>query len=68
VKALNGHYDGKYIVLDEPAALKPNTKVKIIAAENADTDADLARECARLSEPTFERIWDNPLDSDYDKL
>ena len=68
MKTLNGHYDGKHIVLDEPATLKPNTKVKIIAVESDETDADLTRACARLAEPTFKKIWDNPLDADYDKL
>ena len=68
MKTWNGHFDGKHIVLDEPATLTPNTRVKVIAAENGETDADLARECARLSEPVFEKIWDNPLDADYDKL
>ena len=65
---LNGHFDGKYIVLDEPATLKPNTKVKIVAAEIGDAEADLARDCAQLSEGVFRRIWDNPLNADYDKL
>ncbi len=68
MKALSGHFDGKYVVLDEPAALKPNTKVKVIAVEGADGDGDLAREYARLSEATFSKIWDNPLDAEYDKL
>lgn len=68
VKALSGHFDGKYIVLDEPATLKPNTKVKVIALENAETDADLAASYARLAEPVFKKIWDNPLDAEYDKL
>ena len=68
MKTLNGHFDGKYIVLDEPATLKPNTKVKIIAAENGETDADLAGDCARQSEAVFKKIWDNPLDADYDNL
>ena len=68
VKTLNGHFDGKYIVLDEPATLTPNTKVKVITVENGETDADLVRECARLSETVFRKIWDNPLDADYDKL
>jgi hypothetical protein len=68
VKTFNAHFDGKYIVLDEPAALRPNAKVKVIAAENGETDADLTRECASASEAVFKKIWDNPLDADYDKL
>ena len=68
MKTLSGHFDGKNIVLDEPATLKPNTKVKIIAAEDGETDADLARDYSKLSEDVFKKIWDNPLDADYDKL
>jgi hypothetical protein len=65
---LNGHFDGKVVVLDEPAQLKPNTKVKVIAAGIDETDAGLAEGYARLSELAFQKIWDNPLDADYDKL
>ena len=62
---LNAHFDGKVIVLDEPADLKPNDKVKVIAL---DADEEVVRDFARLSEPAFQKIWDNPLDADYDKL
>ena len=62
---LNAHFDGKVIVLDEPADLEPNEKVKVIAL---DADDEVVREFARLSEPAFQKIWDNPLDADYDKL
>lgn len=68
MKALSGHFDGKYVVLDEPTTLKANTRVKVIAVENGETEADLTRSCARLSEATFNKIWDNSLDADYDKL
>ena len=64
VKTLNAHFDGKVVVLDEPADLKPNDKVKVIAPERDDAVSDFAR----LSEPAFQKIWDNPLDADYDKL
>ena len=67
-ETLNAHFDGKYIVLDEPAELKPNAKVKVIALDAHDADASLADDFARLSEPTFRAIWDNPLDADYDHL
>ena len=72
MRTLSGHFDCKHIVLDEPVALKPNTRVKIIAIESstniAEVDAELIRGCERLSEATFQKIWDNPLDADYDKL
>jgi hypothetical protein len=68
VKALNGHFDGKHIVLDDPVALKPNTRVKIIAVESGSADEEIIHGCARLSESVFQKIWDNPLDADYDKF
>jgi hypothetical protein len=68
MRTLNGHFDGKFIVLDEPAHLKINAKVKVIAIDPGQTDDALMENFTRLSEPVFEKIWDNPLDADYDKL
>ena len=68
MKTLSAHFDGKNIVLDEPAELKPNTKVRVLVPEDGETDAEIVGACARLSEPAFEKIWDNPLDAEYDKL
>jgi len=68
MQTLNGHFDGKHIVLDDPVALKPNTRVRVIALEDGASDAKLISSCACLSESVFQRIWDNPLDADYDKL
>ena len=68
MKTLNAHFDGKNIVLDKPIHLKPDTKLRVIVPENGETDAEIIQSCSRLSEPAFERIWDNPLDADYDKL
>jgi hypothetical protein len=68
VRTLNAHFDGKFIVLDEPARLKPNTKVKVITTDAEEADGGLAADFGRLSEPAFQKIWDNPLDADYDKL
>ncbi|MBI3876150.1 MAG: hypothetical protein HY300_09395 [Verrucomicrobia bacterium] len=68
MKALNGHFDGQYIVLDEPAALEPNAKVKVIPLDAARSAGELTFDFAALSEPAFQKIWDNPLDADYDKL
>jgi ABC-type polar amino acid transport system ATPase subunit len=67
VKTLNGHFDGKVVVLDEPANLKPNTRVKIIA-ESGSGPSNLITNFTTLSEPVFEKIWDNSLDADYDTL
>ena len=55
-------------MLDEPARLKPNAKVKVIAADADDANGGLADDFARLSEPAFRAIWDNPLNADYDHV
>jgi hypothetical protein len=34
VKPLRGHFDGRHVVLDEPAALEPNSQVTVLAAAN----------------------------------
>jgi len=66
MQSLNAHFDGQFIVLDEPARLKTNAKVTVIVPD-AD-NGDLADGCAALSEPVFQTIWDNPLDAEYDKF
>jgi hypothetical protein len=68
VITLNAHFDGRYVILDEPASLKPNAKVKVIAADDATDGGSVARDFARLSEDSFHTVWDNPPDVDYDKL
>ena len=66
MQSLNAHFDGQFIVLDEPNTLKPNAKVTVLLQ---DADDDSLREgCARLSEPVFQTIWDNPLGDDNDRL
>ena len=66
MQTLSAHFDGRVIVLDEPAQLKTNAKVTVLAPDA--NDDGLADACARLSEPVFQKIWDNPLDADYDRL
>jgi len=68
MRTLDGHFDGQVVVLDEPAQLKPNTKVKVVIAEEQETDAELTRACAQLSERAFEKVWDNSLDAEYDNI
>ena len=66
MQTFNAHFDGRFIVLDEPARLKPNDKVTVIAPDAGDDG--LADGCTRLSESVFQKIWDNPMDADYDRL
>ena len=42
MRTLNAHFDGRFIVLDEPARLKPNAKVKVIAADADEANGGLA--------------------------
>ncbi len=66
MKALDAHFDGTQIVLDEPFQLAPNTKLKVVVMD--EIDAELSEWSARLSEAAFARIWDNPRDAQYDKF
>jgi len=68
MKLLDAHFDGKHIVLDQPAQLELNARVKVLAPDLDETDEETIKSCAHLSESVFSRIWDNPLDADYDKL
>jgi hypothetical protein len=68
MQMLNGHFDGKVVVLDEPADLEPNTKVKVIAPGTGENERILVDDFARASQATFQKVWDNPLDADYDHL
>jgi hypothetical protein len=64
MQSLNAHFDGQFIVLDDPVRLEPNAKLTVLVPDtNGLVDA-----CARLSSPAFQKIWDNPLDADYDRL
>jgi hypothetical protein len=64
MKLFEAHFDGKHVVLDEPTDLKPNTKVRVLVNE-AD---DLVAASAKASADVFNKIWDNPLDAEYDRL
>ena len=66
MQTLSAHFDGRFIVLDELAQLKRNAKVTVLAPDA--NEENLADGCARLSEPAFKKIWDNPLDAAYDRL
>jgi hypothetical protein len=67
VKTFSAHFDGKHVVLDEPVMLAPNTAVTVVIKDEDETDAHIATWCAGLAQESFNKIWDNPLDADYDK-
>ncbi len=68
MQTLDGHFDGKVVVLDVPVTLQANTRVKVLVPDQTGNEEALTRQFTQLAEPTFEKIWDNPLDADYDKL
>ena len=65
---LHGHFDGKVVILDEPAEIAPNTKVTILAPTARENEQVLTQEFSKASEAAFQKIWDNSLDADYDRL
>ena len=68
MQTIHGHFDGKVVVFDAPVNLPPNTKVTVLAPGPDETDASLTEACAAASAPAFAKIWDNPLDAEYDRL
>ena len=67
MKAIKAHYDGHVVVPEEPIDLPVNTPVRVLVPD-ADESGAIVKAFANLSEPSFDRIWDNDEDSAYDKL
>ena len=67
VKAIKARYDGRVVVPEEPVNLPANTPVNVLISEAGDTE-EIGKLFAKLSEPSFKRIWDNEEDAAYDKL
>ena len=57
MQALNAHFDGRFIVLDEPARLKPNDKVTVLAPDTDDERLDV------VMTPELERLLDEGLEN-----
>ncbi len=53
MKALKGHFDGRHVVLDEPAQLQPNSPVTILPAE---ADHPTALDEQKSAEQEFARL------------
>lgn len=68
MRTFNGQFDGKVIVLDEPTDLEPNTRVTVIAPAGGEDEQALVTDFTWASQSTFQKIWDNSLDADYDRL
>ncbi len=67
MKAIKAHYDGRVVVPEEPVDLPANTPVRVLIPE-ADETVEISKLFAKLSEASFNRIWDNEEDAAYDKL
>ena len=67
MKAIKAHYDGRVVVPEEPVDLPANTIVRVLIPE-ADETVEISKIFAKLSEASFNRIWDNEEDAAYDKL
>ncbi len=67
MKAIKARYDGNIVVPEEPVDLPANTPVRVLIPEAGDTE-QLGQPAAKISEPSFKRIWDNEEDAAYDKL
>ena len=57
MQTLNAHFDGRFIVLDEPARLKPNDKVTVLAPDTDDERLDV------VMTPELERLLDEGLEN-----
>jgi hypothetical protein len=67
VKTISAHFDGKHVVFDEPVVLPPNTPLMVVVGEAGESNADISRWCTEAAQSSFAKIWDNPLDAEYDK-
>src|SRR5436190_24306113 len=59
MKGLKGHFDGRHVVLDEPATLLRNAKVTVVPAENgaeANDEEALHAEFGLLSKQWREEV------------
>ena len=61
-------YEHGKLVLPRPLSLPEKSRVRVTIETTDVVPADLTGDFARLSEPAFRAIWDNPLDADYDHL
>ena len=67
MKAVKAHYHGHVVVSEEPIHLPVNTPVPVLVPDTDESGA-IVKAFAILSEPSFDRIWDNDEDAAYDKL
>src|SRR6266702_2178346 len=57
MRTLKGHFDGRHIVLDEPAMLPPNTSVTVLAAESTGPDTGEAADETEEEFGTLSKKW-----------
>lgn len=68
MRHISAHYDGEKVVLDEPVSLSANTPVEVVIPDSPDELTALKADVSLTSLPSLTRIWDNPRDTEYDKL
>lgn len=60
------------LLLEKLRTLPPERRAEvedfIDFLQNREADQHLVRSAARVSEPAFAAVWDNPEDADYDRL
>jgi hypothetical protein len=67
MKAIKAHYDGRVIIPEEPIDLLANTPVRVLVPQ-AESSAEIKKAFSKISEASFNHIWDNDEDGAYDKL
>lgn len=59
-------------LIEKLKALPPERRAEvedfIDFLQHRETDRHLAGEAAQISEPAFKAVWDNPDDTEYDRL
>ncbi|MDF0675208.1 MAG: hypothetical protein P0120_12850 [Nitrospira sp.] len=68
MRHIQAHYDGEKVVLDEPVSLSANTPVEVVIPDSQEELTVLRTDTFLASLPSLTKIWNNPLDAEYDKL
>jgi hypothetical protein len=60
------------VILDKLQRLSPDKLAEVEDfvdfLQQREQEAQLTQSAARIAEPSFQNVWDNPEDADYDRL
>jgi hypothetical protein len=60
------------VILDKLQRLSPDKLAEVEDfvdfLQQREQEAQLTQAAARIAEPSFQNVWDNPEDADYDRL